>query len=143
MFGHLWTLCISGLKGFFTLRKIPKFRLISWCGYFVETQTFRKVSGESPETLRKLRFSIKFPHQETTWSFGILHSVHLRCLAGFWIRSYLSLTYITCSHNAYNLGQNICRIIGTISVHHKWKRTRLLSTESTCTSCRKTRNLRT
>ena len=52
-----------------SLRKKPKFdliswHLISWCGNFVERHSFRKASGESPETLRKLCLSTKFPHQE-------------------------------------------------------------------------------
>ena len=40
------------LKGFFnerylTLCKIPKFHLIFWCGNFLESHSFRSVSGES------------------------------------------------------------------------------------------------
>ena len=38
----------------------------------------------------------------------------------------------------YNLWQNICGIFlffGTISIYHQWNETRLLSTESECTSC--------
>ena len=31
------------------LRKIPQFHLISWCGNFAETHSFRIVSGESPK----------------------------------------------------------------------------------------------
>ena len=41
---------------FFNLRKILKFHLISWCGNFVETHSFCRVSGDSPETPRKLPF---------------------------------------------------------------------------------------
>ena len=57
------------------LCKIPKFHLISWCGNFVERLSFRRVSGESPKTLRKLCLSTKFPHQLIRWNFGILCSV--------------------------------------------------------------------
>ena len=39
-----------------SLLKIPKFHLISWCGSFVETHNFLRVSGDSPETLQKLPF---------------------------------------------------------------------------------------
>ena len=61
-----------------TLRKVPKFCLISWCGNLMESHNFRKVSGESPETLRKLCASTKFSHQEIRQIFGILRSaVHL------------------------------------------------------------------
>ena len=37
---------------------------ISWCGNFVERQSFRVVLDNLPETIRKLCFSAKFPHQE-------------------------------------------------------------------------------
>ena len=57
-----------------TLRKIPKFHLISLCGNFVERHSFRRVLGESPETLRKLCLSTKFPHHEISWNFSILRS---------------------------------------------------------------------
>ena len=52
--------CLGGL----TLHKIPKLHLISWCGNFVERHSFRRVSDESSETLRKLYLSTKFPLQE-------------------------------------------------------------------------------
>ena len=32
------------------------------------------VSGELPETMRKLYLSTKFPHQEIRWNYGILRS---------------------------------------------------------------------
>ena len=41
-----------------SLPKIPQFPLISWCGNFVEKHSFRIVSGDSPETLRKLMEAI-------------------------------------------------------------------------------------
>ena len=59
------------------LRKIPKFYLTFWCENFVARHSFRRASGKSPETLRKLCISKKFPHREITWNFGILHSVWL------------------------------------------------------------------
>ena len=37
-----------------SLRKIPKFHLISWCRNFVERHSLRRVSGELSETLWKL-----------------------------------------------------------------------------------------
>ena len=33
--------------------------------------SFRIASGESPETMRKLCLSKKFPHQEIRWNYGI------------------------------------------------------------------------
>ena len=42
----------------YSLRKIPKFFLISWCGNFVETHSFYRVSG----ALRKLCVSTEVPH---------------------------------------------------------------------------------
>ena len=53
---------ISG--NFEPLRKIMLFHLIPWYGNFVERNSFRIVSGESPETMRKVCFSTKFTHQE-------------------------------------------------------------------------------
>ena len=47
-----------------TLRKIPKFRLISWLGNFVETHSCCRVLGELPETLWKLCVVIKFLQQK-------------------------------------------------------------------------------
>ena len=37
--------------------------------------SFRTVSSESPETMRKLCLSTKFTHQEFRWSYGVLRSV--------------------------------------------------------------------
>ena len=47
-----------------SLRKIPKFHLISWCGNFVEKHRVFRVLGDSAEPLRKLSLSTKIPHQE-------------------------------------------------------------------------------
>ena len=52
----------ANLNGKFTLLKIPKFHLISWCANFVKTNCFRGVSGDSLETWCKRYASTKFPH---------------------------------------------------------------------------------
>ena len=51
-------------KGHRTLRKIPEFYLISWCGYLAERHSVRIVSDNLPETLQKLCLSTKFKHRE-------------------------------------------------------------------------------
>ena len=48
--------------------------LISWYGNFVERHSFRIVSGDSPETMRKLCLSTKFPYQEIRWNYGFFRS---------------------------------------------------------------------
>ena len=35
-----------------------------WCGNFMARYIYRIVSDESPETMRKMFLSTKFPHQE-------------------------------------------------------------------------------
>ena len=55
--------------------KYCDFTCFSGVEIFVETHIFFGVSGESPETLRKLCVSAKFSHQEIRWNFGILHTV--------------------------------------------------------------------
>ena len=40
-----------------SMRKIPKFHPISWCGNFTERHSFCRVSGKSPKTLSKLCLS--------------------------------------------------------------------------------------
>ena len=45
------------------------------CLNFVERHSFRRVSGKSPETMRELCLSTKFPQQEIKWNYGILLSV--------------------------------------------------------------------
>ena len=47
-----------------SLRKIPYFHLISWCVNLMEKYSFHIDSGKSPEIMRKLYLSTKFPHQE-------------------------------------------------------------------------------
>ena len=44
------------------------------CGNFVERHIFRIVSGDSPETMRELCLSTKFPHQEIRCNYGIFCS---------------------------------------------------------------------
>ena len=58
-----------------TLRKIPKFHLISWVGNFVEMHGFRRVLSDSPKTQRKQCISTKFPLQEIRCFLGILRSL--------------------------------------------------------------------
>ena len=41
-----------------------KFHLISWCGKFVEINSFCRISSDPPETLRKLCIFTKFSHDE-------------------------------------------------------------------------------
>ena len=59
-----------------TLHKISEFHLTFWCGNFVERHSFRIVSDETPETMRKLCLSTKFPHQKIRWNYSILPSVN-------------------------------------------------------------------
>ena len=62
-------------QGELILRKITKFHLILLCGNFVEGHSFRRVSSDCPETLRKLCLSKKFPYQEIRWNFDVLSNV--------------------------------------------------------------------
>ena len=59
-------------------RKIPKFNLISWYGNFMETHSFRRVSGESHENLEKLRFcKISIPgNYAKLWNFMQWYKLH-------------------------------------------------------------------
>ena len=52
-----------------------KYRNFTWCGNFAERHSFCIVSGDSPETIRKMCLSAKFPHQEIRWNYGIFRSV--------------------------------------------------------------------
>ena len=65
---HVVAFCVkSVLREVFYLRYTAKNTVISpnfWCRNFVERNSFRIVSGDSPETMRKLCLSTKFPHQE-------------------------------------------------------------------------------
>ena len=45
--------------------------------YIDERYSFRIVSDESPETMRKLFLSTKFPHQVIRLNYGILRSVEV------------------------------------------------------------------
>ena len=55
-------------------KKNAQYKYFSWCGNFVERHRFRIVWGESPETMRKLHLSRKFPHYEIKWNYGIFHN---------------------------------------------------------------------
>ena len=55
-----------------SLHKILYLHLISWCGNLAERHSFRIVSGDSPETMRKLCLFTKFPYHEIRWNCGIL-----------------------------------------------------------------------
>ena len=48
----------------------PNFQVWKFCG----KEQFSHSFGESPETVRKLFFSIKFPHQEIRWNHDIFCS---------------------------------------------------------------------
>ena len=61
-----------------SLRKIPQFHLISWSVNFAERHSFRRVSDESPKTLRKLCLSAKFTDQQIRWNYGIFRSEFLQ-----------------------------------------------------------------
>ena len=65
-YGSFSPILKSNLK--FSLRKIPWFHLISWCGNFAARHSFRIVSEDLPETMRKLYLSTKFPHQKIRWN---------------------------------------------------------------------------
>lgn len=43
------TFQIIGRNCYLPLHKLPEFHLTSWCRKFVETHSFRRVSGESPK----------------------------------------------------------------------------------------------
>ena len=81
LIGHCWTGCGLGnrysnvLNVLYHCVKIPQFHLISWCENFVKRQIFLIVLADSPETMRKMYLSTKFPQQEIRWNYGVLHSV--------------------------------------------------------------------
>ena len=54
-----------------SLRQIPKFHLISFCGNFVERHSLRRVLGNLPETTETVPF-----HKISTPGFGIWRSVY-------------------------------------------------------------------
>ena len=72
-----------------TLQKLPQFHLISWCGNFVERNSFRIVSGDSPEATRKLFLSTKLPHLEIRWNYGIFSNGSLSIKTSIKIISYV------------------------------------------------------
>ena len=58
---------------YLSLRKIPSFHLISWCGNFVEKKQFLHIA----ETMQKLFLSTKFSHQQIKGNYSIFRSVSL------------------------------------------------------------------
>ena len=54
------------------------YNVTCWFGNFVESHSFRIVSGNSTETMRKVCLSTKFPHQEIRWNYGIFCSVNVK-----------------------------------------------------------------
>ena len=64
-------LYVKALANLKSLHKKRKFHLILPCGNFVKTHSFCRVSGESPETLRKLYVLTKFLHQKSKWNYSI------------------------------------------------------------------------
>ena len=73
-----WSLFLWNIRKYsheiFTLRKIPQFQLISWCGNFAERHSFHIVSGDSLKTMRKLCLSAKFSHQKIRLNYGIFRN---------------------------------------------------------------------
>ena len=57
----------------------------------MERHSFCIVLGDSPETMRKLCFSAKFPHQEIRWNYGIFYSVILFTLCAHKSRLYFAV----------------------------------------------------
>lgn len=74
MTNALTYLPLDSHKAFLPLRKIPRFYLLSWCGYFVERGSFCRISRELPKPLQKLCLFTTFPHQDIGWNFSILHN---------------------------------------------------------------------
>ena len=72
----------------YSLHKIPKSHLISWCENFVET-----VSAEFWVNSTKLCVSAKLPRQEIRWNFGILRSAARQFQAQQIITFYLKFKY--------------------------------------------------
>ena len=124
-----------------TLCKISKFHLISWCGNFEERHSFRIVSDESSETMRKLRLSSKF-HARKLGAISVFYAVKVVFWTSYSIETYVMLiqsnvyftprftskclTLSSCFSFAreINLGRNIffhiavqTSVISTASVH--------------------------
>ena len=102
-----------------TLRKMQWFYLIFWCGNFVERQRFHIVLGDSPETMRKLCLSTKFPHQEIRWKYGILcteiilfHLLWLYCSSSF----HFEVNHIECLLTFFSWGKDSSWSAFTISI---------------------------
>ena len=89
-------------------RKISYFHLISWFINFAEGYSFQIISGDSPETLRKLCLSAKFPYQEITWNYGILRSVELFRLV---IVSFTRSSGTWCGRFVWSCGVNFLTLL--------------------------------
>ena len=92
---------------YISLHKILKFHLNSFCRNIGENHSFHKVSGELPETLRKLRLSTKFPHQEIRWNFCSLCSI---CFKEVELLTYID-NFLIYYISTWTLGDiNICKL---------------------------------
>ena len=60
----LTEMLVRQMEKYESLRKMLQCHLTSWLGSFVESDSFRIVSGVSPETIQKLCLFTKFPHQK-------------------------------------------------------------------------------
>ena len=68
--------------------------VISWCGYYVERHSFGIVLCDLPETMQKLRFSTKLPHQEIRWNYSIFCSATCKSfIEKFWTYQELTKVY--------------------------------------------------
>ena len=63
----------------FSLGKIPKFRLISCCGNFVEAPSFRRVSGQS----RNFGISSSSSFNNLFWNQFIFENIHRKKINNF------------------------------------------------------------
>ena len=57
-----------------SLHKLPQLHLISWRGNFVARHSFRMVSGDSPETMRKLCLAKNF-HTKKLGEITVFYAV--------------------------------------------------------------------
>ena len=124
------------------INAVQKYHLISWCGN-LDRHSFRRVSGDSPETVQKLYLSTKFPHQEIRWNYGVLHSSGaLNVQRKVWDCRNLSLSNILnpnlVGENCHNsrISDNIDMKLGPVTQLDK--RNKTTSKKLTITSCRQT-----
>ena len=69
----------------------------------MERHSFHTVSGESPNTMRKLSLSTKFQHQEIERNYGILRSVNYLSYSKDWTENYFNswFTQLKCDPQSY------------------------------------------